>query len=334
MKIKLLFSFLLIHAFLIASAVTPPIATISYNSPIFCTNSTLEFAILIGTTGGTFSASPSGLSINAVTGDISPSQSALGTYTVTYDIPAGVDPAFSTTTTIIITPEVVPLFQAASITICEGSTPPPLFTTSYNGITGTWSPAVVDTTMSGVYIFTPNAGQCAVTTTMNIIVRALPTAMISASGDIVNFIGTPNASVTYIYNGGAYQIIALDSTGTAAFSLLPNSVPATICLVSAESNGILNCTAPLVGCATVLGNNQFDFNDLTFGPNPVADVLHVESKDMIKDVTVFNIMGQKILQQHFDSLDLRLSLSQLKTGNYFIKLESNNKSQVIKVIKE
>jgi len=45
-------------------------------------------------------------------------------------------------------------------------------------------------------------------------------------------------------------------------------------------------------------------------------------------------MGQKILQQHFDSLDLMLSLSQLKAGNYFIKLESDNKSQVIKVIKE
>jgi len=137
-----------------------------------------------------------------------------------------------------------------------------------------------------------------------------------------------------MYNGGAFQTIVLDSTGTATLSLPPNSGPTTICLVSAESNGIPNCAASLVGCATVLANSQFDFNDLTYSPNPVADVLHVASKDMIKQVTVFNIMGQKILTQHFDSLDLRLPLGQLKAGNYFVKLESDNKSQVIKVIKE
>ena len=83
-----------------------------------------------------------------------------------------------------------------------------------------------------------------------------------------------------------------------------------------------------------LANDSFTFQDLKFSPNPVRDVLFVGAKDMIKDVTVFNIMGQKILKQHFESFDLRLSLGQLKTGNYFIKLESDNKSQVIKVIKE
>jgi len=83
-----------------------------------------------------------------------------------------------------------------------------------------------------------------------------------------------------------------------------------------------------------LANNTFAFKDLKFNPNPVQDVLHIQSKDLIEDVTVFNIMGQKIFQQNFESLDLRLQLSQLKAGNYFVKLESDNKSQVIKVIKE
>ncbi len=82
-----------------------------------------------------------------------------------------------------------------------------------------------------------------------------------------------------------------------------------------------------------LANNTFAFRDLKFNPNPVQDVLYIQSKDLIEDVTVFNIMGQKVLQQDFDSLNLRLQLSQLKAGNYFVKLESDNKSQVIKVIK-
>jgi hypothetical protein len=47
-----------------------------------------------------------------------------------------------------------------------------------------------------------------------------------------------------------------------------------------------------------------------------------------------NLMGQKILQQSGSNLDFSLPMSQLRTGNYFVKLEADNKSQVIKVIKE
>ena len=83
-----------------------------------------------------------------------------------------------------------------------------------------------------------------------------------------------------------------------------------------------------------LDNNTFAFKDLKFNPNPVRDVLNIQSKDLIEDVTVFNIMGQKIQQQNFDSFDLTLQLSQLKAGNYFVKLESENKMQVIQVVKD
>lgn len=42
-----------------------------------------------GTSGGTFSVSPTGLTINSVTGSVTPSSSTPGLYTVTYTIPAG-----------------------------------------------------------------------------------------------------------------------------------------------------------------------------------------------------------------------------------------------------
>jgi hypothetical protein len=83
-----------------------------------------------------------------------------------------------------------------------------------------------------------------------------------------------------------------------------------------------------------LANDSFVFKDLKFSPNPIVDVLYIQSKNRIANVTVYNITGQKVLQQNFDNLDVRLQLSQLKAGNYFIKLESGNKVQVIKVIKE
>ncbi|NBX80522.1 MAG: hypothetical protein EBQ94_09115, partial [Flavobacteriales bacterium] len=63
-------------------------------------------------------------------------------------------------------PSVTPIFQTPIV--CANSPVPTLHTSSDNGITGTWSPSVIDLTQSTVYVFTPNAGQCATTQTLNL----------------------------------------------------------------------------------------------------------------------------------------------------------------------
>jgi hypothetical protein len=79
-------------------------ATISYAGAPFCKSvTTAQSATLTGTTGGTYSSSPTGLSINASTGAITPSTSTAGTYTVTYSVTPGGCSAFTTTTSVTIT---------------------------------------------------------------------------------------------------------------------------------------------------------------------------------------------------------------------------------------
>jgi hypothetical protein len=68
---------------------TCPSATISYSSSTFCKSAHAATANITGTTGGTFSATPAGLSINSTTGQINPSISTAGTYTVHYQIASG-----------------------------------------------------------------------------------------------------------------------------------------------------------------------------------------------------------------------------------------------------
>jgi hypothetical protein len=82
-----------------------PTATVVYNGSPFCSDITsIQTPVVSGSTGGTFSAAPAGLTLNTSTGAINPSTSAPGTYTVTYMIPAsGSCPASSTTTTLTIT---------------------------------------------------------------------------------------------------------------------------------------------------------------------------------------------------------------------------------------
>jgi SprB repeat len=67
---------------------------------------------------------------------------------------------------------VTPTFNPVAA-ICTGGILTALPTTSLNGITGTWSPALNNTTTT-IYTFTPTAGLCATTTTLTITVNPKP----------------------------------------------------------------------------------------------------------------------------------------------------------------
>lgn len=72
--------------------------------------------------------------------------------------------------TLIVNSPVIPTFLTPA-PICNGSVASyTLPLTSINGISGTWSPSIVDNTQTTTYTFTPNQGQCASTTTMSITV--------------------------------------------------------------------------------------------------------------------------------------------------------------------
>ena len=71
-----------------------------------------------------------------------------------------------------VNPKVTPTFTAVA-PICAGTTLSALPTTSNNSITGTWSPAL-DNTTTTVYTFTPDAGQCANSATLTITVNPKP----------------------------------------------------------------------------------------------------------------------------------------------------------------
>ena len=69
---------------------------------------------------------------------------------------------------------ITPIFTQVN-PICSGDVLAPLPTTSNDGITGTWSPAL-DNTSTTTYTFTPDTGQPASTTTMTITVHPKPIA--------------------------------------------------------------------------------------------------------------------------------------------------------------
>jgi hypothetical protein len=97
--------------------------------------------------GGTFSGV--GVSNNI----FDPGAAGVGVHVITYQYLNACD-TVSCTFNITVEPSETPLFSPFP-DICAGDPAPVLPPISNNGIPGTWSPAVVSTTVTGTYVFTP-----------------------------------------------------------------------------------------------------------------------------------------------------------------------------------
>jgi gliding motility-associated-like protein len=97
----------------------------------------------------------------------------------------------------VITTQITPVFTQVG-PLCQNSTAPLLPATSTNNITGTWSPAAINTATVGTttYTFTPTAGQCAVPTTVNISVKSITSSTTN--------ITICNNQIPYTWNGNNY----------------------------------------------------------------------------------------------------------------------------------
>lgn len=164
-----------------------------------------------------------GTSIEGITGTWLPATintATLGTTTYTFT-PDGGQCSIVVTLDVDITTPVTPLFNQVA-DICSGDVLTALPTTSTNGITGTWAPALNNTTTT-TYTFTPTAGLCATTTTMTINVNSLTTPLFTQVADICS--GDALAALPTTSNNGINGTWspALDNTTTTTYTFTPSA---------------------------------------------------------------------------------------------------------------
>ncbi|WP_157503307.1 HYR domain-containing protein [Mangrovimonas xylaniphaga] len=121
-----------------------PTANISYNEPAYCETDSSPISVNLSETdssGGAFTSSPAGLSIDSSTGQITANTSTVGEYTISYTIAeANGCEAVVATTTISINPLPEATFSYNDNEYClsETTNPTPIF--SGSGVAGTfWS---------------------------------------------------------------------------------------------------------------------------------------------------------------------------------------------------
>ncbi len=171
-----------------------------------------------------------------------------------------------------------------------------------------------------------------------------------ANGVWYNFVsaGDGTANATIITPGGASSV---------TFYTAPNenSVETDLTLVPQQTNQcgpgttasiytlagqayyvfVLNTAAitDIVIDGTNLGVANNAIEGFTYYPNPTNGLLNLSSRDNIEMVTVYNLLGQKVLTEKVGATSTTLDISGLSTGTYMMKATVNGQVGVYKIIK-
>lgn len=83
-----------------------------------------------------------------------------------------------------------------------------------------------------------------------------------------------------------------------------------------------------------LKTNSFDDAHFGFSPNPVKDFLNLSYNQKMADVAIYNLVGQQVFAQTIGANQGKLDLSGLSKGAYLVKVNAENQTKTIKIIKE
>ena len=234
---------------LCASTATNSITVLALNTPTFtpisdlCLNSTVPTL-----------ASSSNNTI-PIAGTWSPSIISSATAgTATYTFTPTVSMCTSTATlNILTTSSITPTFTAVA-PVCQNSTPPVLPTSSTNTVplVGVWSPAVSTSVVgTATYTFTPNAGQCGVNTTLNIVTTTQITPTFSAVANVCqNSVAPvlPSSSTNVPAITGTWSsLVSTATTGPTTYTFTP-----TVGLCASTATLIVTINTPITPTFTAI----------------------------------------------------------------------------------
>lgn len=136
-----------------------------------------------------------------------------------------------------------------------------------------------------------------------------------------------------------------DDGGTNAFSLisLTGQTPGAILYVRVQEYEAAAARGPQDGPFEIsahatepaLSTQDFDFGSaFTYYPNPVDNILTLNSGKEINNVAVYNMLGQEVVRATPNTVNTEVNMSNLQPGAYFVKVTVDNTTKTIKVIKK
>ncbi len=84
----------------------------------------------------------------------------------------------------------------------------------------------------------------------------------------------------------------------------------------------------------LLGDNDITIEGFSYFPNPTTNVINISAQENIEKVSIFNILGQKVVDQNINATSSQLDVAHLTSGTYFMEVSVDGKTATYKVIKE
>jgi hypothetical protein len=98
-------------------------------------------------------------------------------------------------------------------------------------------------------------------------------------------------------------------------------------------NGCRSTSALAVSIENVLSENSFELSQLKYYPNPVIDVLTFMNTSAITKIQLFDTIGKLILEVQPNSKMTQIDMGRLESAMYIISIESEERKEIIKIIK-
>ena len=89
-----------------------------------------------------------------------------------------------------------------------------------------------------------------------------------------------------------------------------------------------------VSCEEVLSVQDNSIEGFTFFPNPAENVLNINAQREVQNITMFNLVGQKVMEVDMNATSSTLDVSGLSKGTYVMQVISNGQTGTFKVIKK
>ena len=232
--------------------------------------------------------------------------------------------------TVEVTVNTLPTISVNSGSICAGQSftmvPSGATTYTYSNGTDVVTPAANDSyTVTGT-----DANGCVSATgaVSTVTVNALPVLTAVTNNTLLCVGQTATLSVS-----GATTYTWNTTENTASIAVSP-TVQTTYTVNGTDANGCSNnttVTQDVSACTGIATLSTDGFINVYPNPNNGLFVIELIS---VSKVTVMNALGQVVIAETFEAGKHTVNINHEATGVYFVKVMTNNKQQIIKVIKE
>ena len=143
------------------------------------------------------------------------------------------------------------------------------------------------------------------------------------------FIGTTVDTDAYTTETTLNDGFTLNGLGAAATTWYWKVVPKN------AGGSAVNCPVWSFSTSGTFSTEDNQLSAIVVSPNPVKDVITINSPVGFDSVKVFNQLGQLVIESNSNLINNnRLDLSALNPGMYLVKINADNKSKTVKIIKE